>query len=842
MKSYSEISNRYMKENKKRTALTIVGITLATILIFAIGTFLLSFRDSMIEQLRAKGDFEFIITGGNGEQVKKIIDNAEIKNYAIDGDIKSFTMEKGGAGVKLTYCDDGYYERIMGKSLDEGRAPQNENEVVLDKNRKSILNIKINDKLDLIDEFGEKKEVTIVGFKSGGVYSTKEEIPMYGYLNKDNLNVNGDYSAFVNLNSEKNKQEIVDKVMDNAGIEINGNTKQQNNELLYLTGNGASKGINRALTNMAIFVIVVIIICTITVIYNSFNISVIERIRYFGILKAIGATSKQIKRIIYREGFMMGLIALPIGCIIGYIGLKYGIQLFIGDTLLVLEHFKIGFYPEIILIAAVLEFLTIWISLLAPARKAKKVSAVEAMRNQKEIKLGKIKNRKNRITQKLFGIEGSLAYKNIRRTPFRFFVTVLALTISITMFNVFYGFLDVAKEATNQMYMNIAFDSTAAKTDKSTFANNELDEIESNVKAEVSYEIYEQDSNLYIPTKDLNADFISKSGINPGMADLDDVGYRSLYGSPTYVGDMNFLNINKDNVTDGSIDETKLKDGGIILIDGMSITNSDGNKEIIRTTNYKAGDTIKIPKLKDYNVLDSESQSDKARTAINNNEFVEVPIVAIVNKDVLTGTFLNGRVEILAYKDGYTKNFKEFAPNIIAFKFGDNEDNREQAINYFAKIKDSTGYAYQDLGQQVNEINKVYVQVEFFVYCFIIIITIISVVNIFNTISTNLLLRKKEFSTLKAIGMKESQLKKSVILEGTLYGILAAIFGGILSAVLLAILIKMGGGLADIDYQFDYIAFIASLLVGIGVTYISTLIPLQRLKKLTIIEGIRDDE
>ncbi|MDD6796650.1 MAG: hypothetical protein PUE01_14810, partial [Clostridiaceae bacterium] len=108
MKSYSEISNRYMKENKKRTALTIVGITLATILIFAIGTFLLSFRDSMIEQLRAKGDFEFIITGGNGEQVKKIIDNAEIKNYAIDGDIKSFIMEKGGAGVQLTYCDDGY--------------------------------------------------------------------------------------------------------------------------------------------------------------------------------------------------------------------------------------------------------------------------------------------------------------------------------------------------------------------------------------------------------------------------------------------------------------------------------------------------------------------------------------------------------------------------------------------------------------------------------------------------------------------------------------------------------------------------------------------------------------
>ena len=137
---------------------------------------------------------------------------------------------------------------------------------------------------------------------------------------------------------------------------------------------------------MAIFVIATIIVCTIVVIYNSFNISVIERIRYFGILKAIGATPKQIKRIIYKEGFLMGLIALPLGCIVGFLALKYGIKIFIGDTLMFVESFKVGFYPVIILVTAILVAITIFLSILMPARKANKISAVDAIRNKNEIK------------------------------------------------------------------------------------------------------------------------------------------------------------------------------------------------------------------------------------------------------------------------------------------------------------------------------------------------------------------------------------------------------------------------------------------------------------------------
>lgn len=106
----------------------------------------------------------------------------------------------------------------------------------------------------------------------------------------------------------------------------------------------------------------------------------------------------------------------------------------------------------------------------------------------------------------------------------------------------------------------------------------------------------------------------------------------------------------------------------------------------------------------------------------------------------------------------------------------------------------------------------------------------------------NLLLRKKEFSTLKAIGMTEKQLKKSVVLEGTFYGIAAAIFGGISSCALLLLLTRIIRGFSEVKYKFAVMPFILSVGCAILITYLSTLAPLKRIKKLTIVEGISDEE
>lgn len=841
MKSYGEISNRYMKQNKKRTALTILGIVLATVLIFAVGTFLLSFRDSMISEIRSQGDYEFRITGLNSKEVEKVVNNIEVKDSTIFKYSGEFNIRDKEKGAELYLGDKDYFEKVFKKEIIEGRKPEAKNEIILDYNRKNTLKVNVGDELTFIDKNGKEEINKVVGISEPTGYSNANYLDMYGYFDSSTLDSEESYIVTLNLKSSKDKQEIIKKVLDEAKINFTEErtdlSLENNSELMYLTGNGGNSSINTSLNGLAIFVVIIIIVSTITVIYNSFNISVIERMRYFGVLKAIGATPKQIKRIIFKEGFLMGIIALPIGCVIGYLALKFGIKIFIGDTLLFFGNFEVGFYPSIILVTTILVAITIYLSVLWPARKARKVSAVDAIRNKNEIKIGKLKRRKGKIISKMFGIEGSIAYKNIRRTPFRFIVTVLALTLSIVLFNVFYGFIDFTKQTVEQMFMYVPFDAELQKqTYSDVFTQEEIEEIEKQSFAKEIHKINANYYNIAIPSdaiSDENKDSLSKDGIN-------DLNFQAFYGINAYVGGDSQFDFAEKHVVEGKIDLEALRKGGVVLVDGKKIREENGDVKILRTTNYKVGDKIKIPKLKRYDTRNGydESNTDKMMEAINKGEFYELPIVAILEKNPLMGIYSDYELELMVHEDVYKKYVGDIEPNYIYFTFNENSEDRENAIEYF----NDKPFTYEDIGDELKEIDDMYTQVEFFVYCFIAIVTVISIVNIFNTISTNLLLRKKEFSTLKAIGMTEKQLKKNVMLEGTLYGILSAIIGGTISALLLGGLVKISVGLADVKYSFDFIAFGISIVCAILVTYISTIIPLRKIKKLTIVEGISDNE
>ncbi|MBQ3414348.1 MAG: FtsX-like permease family protein [Clostridia bacterium] len=373
------------------------------------------------------------------------------------------------------------------------------------------MNVNIGDTIKLLSENAEK-QFKVCGITESGYYVSDAAVEMCSYLDDKSLNSKDEYNVFVNIKSEKNKQNIVDKVLTDSGVEVSGDTKSGNSELLYLTGNGGDSAFTKSLNTMAIFVIVIIVICTITVIYNSFNISVIERIRYFGILKAIGASPKQIKRIIFREGLVIGIIAFPLGCILGFLGLKIGIELFLGNNLMFMDSFKVKFYPKILLITAAVVAVTIYLSIMQPARKAKKVSAVEAMRNIKEISVIKIKRRKGRLVGKIFGIEGSLAYKNIRRTPTRFIITVIALTISLIMFNVFYGLLDFTKQVVTDLYGTIPFDSELGKINNSEFTDEEIENIESKKYTDTIYKLRDEYFQVVIGKEKFNDSYGNSIG------------------------------------------------------------------------------------------------------------------------------------------------------------------------------------------------------------------------------------------------------------------------------------------------------------------------------------------
>lgn len=838
MKSYSEISNKYMKENKKRTILTILGVAMATVLIFAIGTFLLSFRSAMIEEERKTSDFEFRISDLSHEQAQNISNNVEVKDSSIyTVNIENIGSIKGTDRSGLEYKGTpNYYKKIKREKIVEGEIPRKEDEAVIDINSKKFLNVDINDTVTLVLPEGEK-QFKIVGITEDGNYRSDAPMGIFTYLDEDDLNSVDEYDVYLNIKSEKDKQNIVDKVLKDAGVESIGEKKHGNTELLYLTGNGGSSAITKSLNSMAAFVILVIVVCTVTVIYNSFNISVIERIKYFGILKAIGATPKQIRRIILKEGALIGLIAFPIGCILGFFGLKFGINIFLGtEKILFIDSFTVHFYPEVLVLTALIVAVTILVSIMGPSRKAKKVSAVEAMRNNKEISIGKVKRRRGRLIGKIFGIEGSLAYKNIRRTPARFIITVIALTISLIMFNVFYGFLDFSKQIMLDLYGTMSYDSELVKGNYEDFTNEEIEKIEKQDFASTIYKMHNTNYQLLVPEDKLNKKYEEEVG-NKIAQNRNGIFYNNVLTvvSSCFAGEENVVNLASNYIKEGNIDDTS----GVILIDGRKISNKDGENEVIRGTNYKVGDSIRI--AKPVNSENSFTTEDKQR-AIDNNDYIEVPIIAIADKDPIYGQYGTDTLGIVMSDECYNKYIGEFKVNSLAFEFDGDTQKQNEAIEYFDSVQKTNGYVYGDLSQQLSMMEELFGQVEFFVYCFIIVITIISIVNILNTISTHIIIRKREFSILKAIGMTEKQLKKSVILEGTLYGIISGIFGGIISAGLLAVLVKLTVGMAVVEYKFDFVAFIGSIVAAILITYIATLIPLRKLRRLSIVEGISDDE
>lgn len=852
MKNYSEISLRYMKQNKKRTVLTIVGIALATILIFAIGTFLLSFRDAMIKENRQNyGEYEFLLNNLSSSEAEKVINNAEIKNTSILKIRNNEYKLKGNEekSVYIYYVDSNYFQKIYTNKIIEGRVPETSNEVIIDNYTQKSLKVNVGDTLNLESKDGEKKNFKIIGVSEAKYYSG---INIYSYFDSSKLDDNYKYALSVNLKSEKNKQKIINKVISEAEINLNNDTKVDNSTLLYLTGNGGNESKVAAIQYIAMFVIGIIMISTIIVIYNSFNISVVERMRYFGMLKAIGATPKQIIRIIFKEGFIMGGIAFSIGCVVGFLSLKGGMKLFIGDTLISLKNFDINFYPIVILVTAGLVAITIFLSLLGPARKAKRVSAVDAMKNRNDIKIGKLKRRKGIIISKLFGIEGSIAYKNIRRTPFRFAVTVLALTTSIVMFNVFYGFIYYAKQSASQQFSNYAYEAQLRENHlEQAFSKAEIEELKSKSFFKNMYAYKTISIDFIIENKFVNKELAVKNKYTPDEETYKTLDYTKYENVNLISGDSENLKIIEKYITSGKFDETALKNGGVILIEGCQVRNSDGKLETVNSTNYKVGDIIKIPKLKSYNPYGIEREKDigpkewkskrenETTSAIKSGEFYDIPVIAIANRQPFDG--MNHGLGIVMTNDLASILLGDSNPTTICLNY-DNDGDRIKAREYFQSTKTSNKYYYLDSKADMDRTNQIYNQISFFVYCFIIIISVISIVNILNTISTNLLLRKKEFATLKAIGMTEKQLKKSVILEGTLYGIIAAIFGGSVSAILLAILIKSGGGLAEVEYRFQVIPFILSIACAVIITYIATLSPLKRIKKLTIVEGISDEE
>ena len=507
MNILNKLTKNYLKLNKKRTIVTIIGIVLAGAMISAVATLAVSFQAFLINaEEQDSGKWQAYFYDVEYKDSKYITNNSRFENCGIMADYVMADNIYSDETVLEVKAFDKIALENMGVKLISGRLPENSDEVVLSKSffDGKDNEPKIGDKVTFdigtinINEETNEDEINKTGTKTfticGIINKPRFESSAYtsGITLLDNsIELNEDSLVDIGIRQENPKNIYTDaeKVAEDLNLYTNQEETQQkksynikyNNNVLAYYGVNKDGGFTEMLYGVCGILILVIGIGSILVIYNSFAISVSERKKQFGMLSSVGATKKQIRYSVLYEGALLGIIGIPLGVLSGIAGI--GITLKIVDNLLksIIDQSTGNFNLELviswpaIIIAVILIIITILLSVILPARRASKISPIDAIRQSDDIKIKAKKLRTPKFIRKIFKIEGDIALKNLKRSRKRYRTTVVSLIISIVLFVSITGFVDYMFKGFDALYKTPNYDFYINITDAKNKAEESKD-------------------------------------------------------------------------------------------------------------------------------------------------------------------------------------------------------------------------------------------------------------------------------------------------------------------------------------------------------------------------------
>lgn len=852
MKNYSEITYKYLLHHKKRTILTILGIVLSVALITSIGTIGISYRDKLAnEAIQYTGNYYVSFSNVKSADVNKISNNVIVLSSGIQIDegtcLMSDTSKKdidAGAPPHRYISITGYDKpgfNMMPVSLKSGRLPKSSNEIAVDYWALNYLNgnPKIGDKIKLYSGIRESKECggvvdkyswyTDETFKKTG----EKEYTIVGILSPKNFLSNSisanavtcidktdsfkSCNVFVKMASMDNVQGKSQEILKTLSSKP---TVKYNNELLRPYFKGINQKVNKGLALAVTFIVLLITVCTIAVIYNTFNISILERISQFGLLRCVGTTPGQIKRIVFKEALILGLIGVPLGLLTGIFAMR--IVLYVVGLLKfnMLANVSIVVSPLILVLSSIIGFITIFLSAAFPAMQASRISPMEAVKNSRSVKIEKIKKvKKSNLAKAVFGAEGLFASRNLRRNKKRFRITIFSMVISIVLFIVFGSFINYAFKITG-LQSKGSIDYTLYTPD-SVNSDSIYKDLRNIAAVQNVYKYYNLSFPLTVPDNKINPVYEKLSGKSiqnkDGKKQIQDVTLLSY-------GDDNLAELNK-NLISGSIDKNSLnKQNGIMLVQTTKASTKDKRSAAIDVTKYNVGDEIQTPEM------------DK------DNSGAKLKVMAILDKGILNEKY-NEREGILLIttEEVFKKvtGIKDSSAFLITAK---PDVSHTKITNYLSSLKyKNPGYFYNDSAAEAAQNRNDAISVSIFLYGFIGVIILIGCLNIENTISTNIILRTKEFAVLKAVGMTDGAIKKMIILEGVFYGLMAAFYGGVIGTGLYYVLFKILIQVQEVEWVMPWANIIISIIGAIAAALISSILPMKKISSRGIVENLSID-
>ena len=848
MSILNDLTIKNLKLNKKRTIVTIIGIILSTALMVGIGLLFSSFQDYMIrETISYNGKYEAEYGDVSLDKLNSI-DKKDF-SYFYQKAIGFSKFDSANEYKPYLYISSVNKEYFNELHLISGRFAENDSELVISNhiNTNGGASYKIGDIITLKygervvegvntlanNEYYEEETLNIVGEKTYTIVgiverSNFEDYSASGYstFTLDMNDKEGIVNVFVMFN---NKKKIIKQSEDLAKKLGYDNAISYNSTLLALYGESTYGNIMKSMITMIVIMLSLVSIGCIVVIYNSFAISVMERKKEFGLLSSIGATKKQLSYTVFFEALIEGIIGIILGICGAYIGIGTVILIInnlIGDILVL----KLNLVTNIvfIIIPVIFMILVIFISALVPSRRAAKVSPIEAIRQNDDIKINKKKIKTGKLVNKLFGIEGEIALKNIKRNKKKYRVTIVSLFISIVLFISFSSYMNYTIDTASSVMGEVPYDYQISyfgddpNNDKE--ALDKINEIvkSSDVKEYVSYSV----SNLSIignyTYSDEYLDFYKSAYGDDGIKALTNLKYQyiSIYilDDISYNKYKELIGLDKDSVIllnkfkGVSYGNNKRVNYDIPVINNgdinIKICNFDDNDEDVDTTKYcnKKIDNIFITN-KSFDLIEEFSYMSDFKL--------------IVNKKLYDNISDSGT------------HYTQF--NIIS----DNTDNIDKLTKELDKYDNVN---YTNVKESMKQANNMILVIKILMYGFIGLVTLIGVTSVFNTISTSMALRKREFAVLRSIGLTRKGFNKILFFESLFFGLKSLIYA---IPVSLGVTIIIHYALADMmsinSIVIPWKAIIISIVSVFVIVLLTMMYSTSKIKKHNIIEQIREE-
>ncbi|WMJ82055.1 FtsX-like permease family protein [Clostridium sp. MB40-C1] len=850
MKSYKDITNKYLKNNKRRSVLTICGIILSVALITSIGLFIKSMQNSFVQrEIKEKGSFHLQISKNDENAYKKLKNNPKVDKIGLKENFAS-TKLRDSKEIDILKFNKEALELLPYKTI-EGRLPNKDGEIALES---WILNYiqdkpKVGNVVKLDIGTGVTKDYKITGLIANDAV-TQFEGKSLGIVYCDKFDISKS-TIYVRISEKADISDVV------AELKSSFKNVTTNSYLLTYLGEGENRGINNSLYLIAAIVISIAVIATIAVIYNSFQISVIERIKQYGLLRAVGATPKQVRKIVLREATIISLIGIPIGLICGTFAVSVVCKLFKMMSGSAFGKIDIVMPYYVLVISAVIGLISIYVSALIPARFAANISPLTAINSRTSITKEKIKKSRGRIAKKFLGINSLMAFKNIKRNKKRFNITVFSIMISVTIFIAFSSFVNVSQNFTDQdsesYKTHFIIRGMVNKQGKSSLTRVVMDKIKNNNLVKDMFVYY--------------GNYASKALILDSQKDKEVLSMMpSLYKKINFEDkDMTSLNMSFDiydeaklkgsmaYVKQGKIDAEKMnKENGVILVRN-NLLKANGKYYEGPITTLKVGDTFYVNKniVYEKSIDDAEYNKNKNKNKelkiIDKDikkDMVKIKVAAIVDNPPYSDSFNSDELKLITTKE-VMKNICGKSMDNMPLKSAEillkDQDKEAEFEKWIQPLGDANGVKVINIMKQGKEIKNSMLQVKILMYGFVAVISLIGAVNIINTITTNLILRKKEIASLSALGMTYKNIRFMVLTEGILYGLYGCFYGAIIgtgfSYMISSSFRDIKGFKWGIPWNFIGISILAAVIIGI----IAVIKPLNKIKKENTIDVIRAD-